>query len=434
MSFIQKLKVGVPPGQISRIGRLSYITAATAVQIAGRPGWACVDFGRAPYLAAPALTGALVAVDMPVGKSVQRTWLPVMDRNYQPIPVAGLTTEIVHCSMQRAIVKSMAMVTGAGMSVFLDCDGESAVTRLAVNPASNLAEVPPVVSTLPDGQEYLSWAHAVAACRITDPDFVWEVAMWDGNPYREVLGGLVVDVTTSYKGATLRLSLPVAAAGAVATVTEWNKAVMRCLAKCISFNSGYGLSIYQRAFDEKVVGDTAPVAKPRALVPGNVVPGWTKEKVIEPPEASAVGPVDCITRFTGVMQKRSKAKGPQGVVALFSDLAASANYTAAEKAICLGVLVPAAVSVAQSGELIQRLLEEIHTYRAMENVAPDARGAVAGRLIATTLAVMGGQDDESLLRAADKLVAAGIVGTLSEVARLATPAATKQLLESIIAA
>jgi len=35
-----------------------------------------------------------------------------------------------------------------------------------------------------------------------------------------------------------------------ATVFDWNKTVMRCLTKCIAFNSGYGLNVYANEFGQ----------------------------------------------------------------------------------------------------------------------------------------------------------------------------------------
>lgn len=252
-SFFEAFGATIGEAEIAKKGGLSYIAAATAMRLAGRPEAKFVDFDGKPHL--EMLNGSLVAVDLeiPGTDKVQRMYLPVMDRDNATLELGKTTLTDINNSRQRCLVKAIAAVYGDGMSLFMGCDGDGAkaVKLLGVTPDTDLETVTPVVSTLKEGgAPYVEWNAGLAACRITDPQFSWDVVLWDGLPYREVLGGLMVDVDTVYDGLHQRLSLPIMDAAfnqvpaAKATVFDWNKTVMRALTKCIAFNTGYGLSVY----------------------------------------------------------------------------------------------------------------------------------------------------------------------------------------------
>lgn len=283
-SFYQALSTQIQPTEIATRNGLSYLAAATALSLAGRPEVTFVDFDGQPFLAV--MGGALVAVDLTVPGTThkQRTWLPVMDRDHATLSLDKAQSTDINNSRQRALVKAIACVHGDGMSLYMghDGDGAKAIKSLGVAPESDLAEATPVVSTLKEaGAMYIEWGVAIAAARITDPTFFWEVVMWDGLPYRNVLGGMMVDVDTIYRGKRQRLSLPVYDAAfnqlpcENVTAFDWNKTVMRALTKCLAFNAGYGLSVY--AGDEfgfkdakakvKKVLNKAPIDLPTPAAP-----------------------------------------------------------------------------------------------------------------------------------------------------------------------
>lgn len=261
-TFFEAFSAKIDDAEILHKGGLSYLAAAAAVRMAGFPEVTFVDFDGKPYL--DCLGGALVAVDLAVPGTdvIQRTWLPVMDRDNMTLALDKTQLTDINNNRQRCLVKAIAAVYGDGMSIFLGCDGdgEKAAKMLGVNPDSELTEVPPVIATLKEGgAPFIEWGIGLAACRITDPTFHWEVVLWPDAqgrmlPYREVLGGLMVDVDTVYRGKRQRLSLPVMDAAfkqmpvARASVFDWNKTVMRALTKCIAFNAGYGIGVYADEF------------------------------------------------------------------------------------------------------------------------------------------------------------------------------------------
>jgi hypothetical protein len=258
-SFYDAFGATINASEVANKNGLSYIAAATAMRLAGRPEVQFVDFDGKPYL--EMLGGAVVAVDLKVPGStlVQRMWLPVMDQDNQPLTLAKMKLTDINNNRQRCLVKAIAALTGHGLSLYMghDGDGPAAVARLGITPETDLETATPVVATLKEGgAPYIEWNVGLAACRITDANFHWEVVMWDGKPYREVLSGLLVDVDTVYDGMRQRLSLPVmdaafqAVPASSATVFDWNKAVMRALTKCIAFNTGYGLSVYAEEFGD----------------------------------------------------------------------------------------------------------------------------------------------------------------------------------------
>lgn len=261
-TFFEAFSAKIDDAEILHKGGLSYLAAAAAVRMAGFPEVTFVDFDGKPYL--DCLGGALVAVDLAVPGTgvVQRMWLPVMDRDNMTLALDKTQLTDINNNRQRCLVKAIAAVYGDGMSIFLGCDGDGAkaAKMLGVNPDSELTEVPPVIATLKEGgAPYIEWGIGLAACRITDPTFHWEVVLWPDAqgrmlPFREVLGGLMVDVDTMYRGKRQRLSLPVMDAAfkqmpvARASVFDWNKTVMRALTKCIAFNAGYGIGVYADEF------------------------------------------------------------------------------------------------------------------------------------------------------------------------------------------
>lgn len=275
-SYFDAFGATINPAEVASKAGLSYIAAATAMRLSGRPEVTFVDFDGKPYL--EMLGGAVVAVDMkvPGTEKVQRMYLPVMDRDnlHLSLPETSLTD--INNSRQRCLVKAIAAVYGDGMSLYMGCggDGAKAVKLLGVTPETDLESVQPVIATLKEGgAPYIEWNVGLAACRITDATFHWEVVMWNGLPFREVLGGLMVDVDTVYDGMRQRLSLPVmdAAHNPVpvdkASVMDWNKAVMRALTKCIAFNTGYGLGVYADEFGNKDKDDADAKAKGRKTTP-----------------------------------------------------------------------------------------------------------------------------------------------------------------------
>lgn len=265
-TFFTALSSVINAAEVASKGGLSYLAAAVAMRLAGRPEVTFVDFGGKPHL--ECLNGALVAVDLaiPGTDKTQRMWLPVMDRDNQPLSKIQATD--INNSRQRCLVKAIAAVYGDGLSLYLACggDGPKAAKILGVTPDSDLATVPPVIATLKEGgAPYIEWSVGLAACRVTDPTFSWDVVMWENDegqlmPFRHVLGSLMVDVDTEYRGKRQRLSLPVMDASFnpvpanKATVFDWNKAVMRALTKCIAFNTGYGIGVYADEFGSDTAG------------------------------------------------------------------------------------------------------------------------------------------------------------------------------------
>lgn len=270
-TFLNAMKANIDPTLIASKGGLSYLSAATANSLAGLPETSFVDFGDSPFL--PLFDGALVAVDIELPEQgeygfpeTQRTFLPVMDGNNRCIPLDRITVNDVNNSRQRCFVKAISTVLGHGMSVFLglDGDGAEAAKVMGLDADSDLATSNAVISKLSNGGPFLAWTHALAAARIVDPLFTWDVTEWDGKPYREVLGGVLIDIDTVFRGRHQRLSLPMMdeAFNPVpvnrASVWLWNRTVMRALAKAISFHTGYGLNLYAQEFGELETTPTTP--------------------------------------------------------------------------------------------------------------------------------------------------------------------------------
>ena len=266
MEFIQGIKESIL-GLTAEVEGLSYLPWATALAKAGRP------HQRLPFVYRTLLDGAVVAVEQPIGEDWQRTWLPVLDGNNLPVPDEDLTSRAVGDAINRCRAKSVAMVNGVGLALYAGYGEDVAkfLKELGVRPDSDLAQIEPLTSTKggKTGAEYVDWAAALAAARITDPEFWWGVKEFENispdgeivqEPYAPLPRGFMVAVDVRYKGIEHTEYLPIMGVMEVQTkkglrkmdhqpllepnAFDWNRSVMRCLAKGVAVVSGYGLSVY----------------------------------------------------------------------------------------------------------------------------------------------------------------------------------------------
>jgi hypothetical protein len=204
--------------------------------------------------------------------------LPVTDARGQPIPFGGITARDVGDAINRARARSVAVVNGLGLGLYVgQPNGAEFVRALGVTSATeDLSSVEPLTDEKRDekrpewnGPVYLPWAPALAAASITDPDFRWGFVWFDTpdengvigrQPYIRLPKGYLIAVELTWKGQTHREYLPVMGMAETQTkrglkrldhrtlvnptVADWHRAVMRCLAKGIAILTGYGRSVY----------------------------------------------------------------------------------------------------------------------------------------------------------------------------------------------
>jgi hypothetical protein len=379
-SFFEAYGATIPAAEIASKGGLSYLSAATAMRLAGRPEVTFVDFDGKPHL--EMLNGSVVAVDLlvPGTDATQRMYLPVMDRDNTTIDIGKTTLTDINNSRQRCLVKAIAAVYGVGMSVFMGCDGDGAkaVKLLGISPETDLETAEPIVSTLKaGGAPYVEWNAGLAACRITDPTFRWDVVLWDGLPYRKVLGGLMVDVDTIYDGLRQRISLPImdSAFNQVpadkATVFDWNKTVMRALTKCIAFKTGYGLGVYADEFGKEEADGKETDAKKTARKSSTSSKADAKADAVSTTkvEAKADAKADAAaeTKVEAKADVKAEAAPAAADVATATDAAAQADTAAADT-----VAAPAAEVAAPVAEVAAPAAEAAAPVVAQEASAPAA--------------------------------------------------------------
>ena len=260
-SFFQQAGQDIPDDLLEKRKGLTFLNWARALELAGNP--ASLEIGRygpagTPYI--PLFGGFVVGATLPLpsGK-LQTTWLPVTDTANKSVVDAKELTD----SINRCRAKALACVDGVGMSLYAGYGGDAQqfVHDLNLAPDSNLAQVAPLTQTR-DGRggqvTYLDWTAALTAARITDPEFCWNVMLFgespDGYPmlYCPVgaSGHALVGVTIQYKGRVHTEYLAITAGGASAlakpTVSDWNRTVMRALAKAIAIGTGYGYGLYSK--------------------------------------------------------------------------------------------------------------------------------------------------------------------------------------------
>lgn len=297
-SFLDGLKTPIK-GLIEEIQGNAYLPWPTALALAGRPTNEVVTFGGQPYLSM--LGGAVVAVKT----GAQVMYLPVLDNRNQPI--AQPNARDINDAINRARAKLIAVTHGIGMCLYSgETDPLKFIKDLGVKPDADLSTLQPLQSTKGglSGPVYIDWATALCAAHIADADFRFEVVQHEvvddsGEvrqlPYLNTGNGFMVAVTTVYRGREHTEWLPIMGVVEVQTakglkkvdhqalknptVFDWNRGVMRCLAKSIAINTGYGISIY--AGEEVAQLHRLPAgAAPR---PVSEADGWVRE---EAPDAS----------------------------------------------------------------------------------------------------------------------------------------------------
>jgi len=302
MDFLSLLKTDVKKYvQVRKVSNKSdqevpYVAWTRIVQMAGRPRHATATFHHGDGAHSiergyrSFFGGSVVAVDMDIGTGEsQRVYLPVLGKDNNPVPAGKETSRHVGDALSRCVARAIAMVHGLGLTVYDGRtstgeplhqrwfgDGETYAHQLGVTPETDLALVTPMLDMKsakdsPRKTPYLGWHAAIAACRITDPTFFWEVIEVDSVdhttgevlklPAMNVAEGYMVGVKIRYKGQMcFPIWLPIMETREVQTrkgpkvmehqpathpdVFQWHSAVMRCLSKAIAINTGYGLSAY----------------------------------------------------------------------------------------------------------------------------------------------------------------------------------------------
>lgn len=359
--FLRLLGVDVRPYSKSIEG-FSYLPWALALSMAGLPPYQYALF-RTPKGGSPVrqlFGGTVVAVDMDAGGgNMQRTYLPVLDIRNKPIPAGQETSRDVGDTQGRCLARAVAIVHGLGLSLYsrTEGDGASYVSALAVAPGTADLQGVKALEDLKEfkdrngrptnrrPQPYLGWHAAVAAARITDPGFWWEVIEYDVMdpetgaieklPALKAAGkGWMVGVRVHWKGATQELMLPIMGIATVPTkngpksmehqpiddpdIFHWHSAVMRCLAKAIAITTGYGISFYAGEFgmldfsgeDDGVVEDDVagdPAAQQSAAAtpqrPQQASPVRTQQKPAQAVPESAVATPELVKQIKTLLVK-----------------------------------------------------------------------------------------------------------------------------------
>jgi hypothetical protein len=221
---------------------------------------------------------AVVAIDMPVGTKglMQRTYLPLLNSGNASISANAMDARDAGDGLSRCRAKAVAMTLGTGLSLYAGFKGSGTklFTDLHLEESSDLGVTAPLTTSRKVGGratvQYLEWSVALAAAKITDPEFVWEIenfAPIDApvpQLYAAAGKGYLVGVRVNYKGHSHLELLPIMDSSFNAmvkpTAADWNKTVMRALAKAVAVASGYGLSLYIK----EVKPDTPAAKQERA--------------------------------------------------------------------------------------------------------------------------------------------------------------------------
>lgn len=343
----------------------NYLPWALALALADCPDQEVYEHNGELYV--EVFGGCVVGVVEKVGESgaQQVTWLPVLNGANQAMPVARVTSRDLSDTINRCRAKAVAMVNGVGLALYAkgETNVVSFIRALDVKPDTNLRTASPVIAKAEEKHgEFIDWPHAVAAARLTDPDFLWEVVFKDvvdktsgeiqRRPYYRMGSGYGVAVRVTYKGKTHTEYLPVMGFDMVDTSNgkkrldhqplvnpdchDWNRSVMRCLVKAIAVVSGYGLNVYAKADVEEL----------------NVDPLPRKESAPEAPPAPEPPPEDPKAKAELIEQveKALKASGREAVNMLtwlgYKETAVLADASMADLEKALKALSPPRKAVA----------------------------------------------------------------------------------------
>lgn len=272
-TFKQNLAKKIPANQVINANNFAYVSWANMLRGAEFPAHSCISFNGKPGM--EIFGGVVVAVDMETPHGImQRIWLPVLDEENVAISAMyskGGTLALVQSAIARCRAKAVAMTCGYGLSLYAGYggDGQAFDKDLNVEPGHDihLADIDPIGATKGDnGPEYLRWASALAAAYIRYPAFRWQIDFFDdadgvSRPYMKAGEGFFVSVTTDIGQSRHTEILPIMDVWSYVPMTtpttaDWNRAVMRCLAKAIATHTGYGISLYTT--DEPVLEGHEP--------------------------------------------------------------------------------------------------------------------------------------------------------------------------------
>lgn len=270
-SFVDGIRTSIK-GLTEETNGQTYLPWSSALALAERPILDVVTFGEGkdPYLSF--FGGVVVAVEG--AETRQRVWLPVLDGANRPIPIERATARDIGDTQVRCRAKAVALLNGIGMSVYAGYNASvgAFLKAIAVRPDSDLATTQPLTQTKPGSEAaYVDWTAAYTAAKLTDPDFFFEVLMFedvDENgepkaiPAKRMPVGWQIAVRVNYKGEATTEWLPIMGFLEVKTknglknldhqplpnptVHDWNRAVMRCMTKGVATLTGYGLSVYAK--------------------------------------------------------------------------------------------------------------------------------------------------------------------------------------------
>lgn len=350
----------------------AYIPWARALALAGNPQQEVI-LHPVTNTIHPVFGGAAVAVR----QGNQETWLPVIDARSQPIPFGGITARDVGDALNRARARSVAMVNGLGLGLYLDQPvGLNFVRSLGVtSETADLSAVSPITSEKKDkdkpnskGPVYVPWPASLAAAALTDPEFRWSFAWFDTaddhgelsrQPYARLPKGYMVAVDLVWKGQQHREYLPIMGilptqtkngiknldfrTLLTPTVHDWHRAVMRCLAKGIAILTGYGRSVYATdVASPPVFADSLMIEEITSLAFELGIPMEAVLKKAGVPTVDALSPI-VADRVLGLLKAKKAATNPSPSEASIEDVAAVAAVaatTATATVVNMGPAVP----------------------------------------------------------------------------------------------
>lgn len=253
--FAKNLAKKIPAHEIVNQSGLAYVSWANMLKGAGMPKHSCVTFANKPGLVV--FGGLVVAVDMEFNGITQRTWLPVLSEENMAVSALNANQNALsqtQNAIARCRAKAVSMVTGYGLGLYagMGGDGKTFMDELGVLPDSKepLCNIKAIAENKGEnGPEYLRWAPALAAAKLRDPQFQWHVDFYDGQPYMQAGEGYFVSVSSRFEGDWHTEILPIMDVWSyeplkTPNAADWNRSVMRTLAKGIATQTGYGIALY----------------------------------------------------------------------------------------------------------------------------------------------------------------------------------------------
>ncbi len=257
MKFFEELNSVDCSGIKKQKGKFDYVSYALAYDIIRKKGYDCrYEVVKNPETGlsvwGDSASGYMVVTNITISKEDEECthtmWLPITDNKNAVIFTPNVRD--INNSIMRCVAKGLATF-GVGCHIF---EGYSSPCVMPVITGGyseyEALNVSPYVDTTYSGAGYLQWMKAIHLLLVNYPNATWQIVPSSGELWETTPFGTMVTISVKLDENTepYVIQRPVLdkknGADLSADTMAINTALMRCLAKAISFATGIGINLY----------------------------------------------------------------------------------------------------------------------------------------------------------------------------------------------